>query len=126
MVRLLFLLLTTRWGLTIAGALLTIGGLVYGIGSHAVTYQRVSHDTVLHFLSPADASSSTGYLQLQNDPNLYVMNESDFTPPLTGTSFGDGNVIAYVYRPDQTTSIDVTATNNSTHLQGDAYTIGQI
>ena len=88
MVRLLFLLLTTRWGLTIVGALLTIGGLVYGIGSHAVTYQSVSQDTVIHYLSPADTSSSTGYLQLQNDPNLYVINESDFTPPLTGNSFG--------------------------------------
>ncbi len=126
MIRLLFLLLTTRWGLTIVGALLTIGGLVYGIGSHAVTYQSVSRDTVIHFLSPTDTSSSTGYLQLQNDPNLYVINESDFTPPLTGNSFGDGDVIAYVYRPDQTTSIDVMATNNLTHLEGNAYTIEQI
>ncbi len=126
MVRLLILLFTNRWGLIVVGALLAIGGLVSGIGSHTVAYQSVSMETVAHFLVPPSSSSSTiGYLQLQNDSNLYVINENDFTPSVSN-SFRDGDVISFVYRTDQTTSVDETASNYNTHLQGNAYTIEQI
>jgi hypothetical protein len=115
------------WGLIILGGILVIAGIYYGLGSHQVTYRSVGQETVTHFLS-GDGSSSdqNGYLQLENDPNLYVLNESDFTPTLNGNSFGDSDVISFIYRPDTTTSYDVKATNTSTELQGNFYTIEQI
>jgi len=127
LIRLLIFALSRWWGLIILGAIPVIFGIYYGVGSHQVTYRSVGQETVAHFLS-GDTSSSdqTGYLQLENDPRLYVINESDFTPRLNGNSFGDSDVISFIYRPDSTTSIDVSATNTSTHLQGEAYTIEQI
>ncbi len=127
MIRLLIFALSRQWGLIILGGILVIAGIYYGAGSHQVTYRSVGQETVAHFLS-GDGSSSdqNGYLQLENDPNLYVLNESDFTPALNGNSFGDGDVISFIYRPDSTTSFDVKATNTSTQLQGNFYTIEQI
>ncbi len=127
MIRLLIFALSRWWGLIILGAIPVIFGIYYGVGSHQVTYRSVGQETVAHFLS-GDGSSldQNGYLQLENDPNLYVLNESDFTPTLNGNSFGDGDVISFIYRPDSATSFDVKATNTSTHLQGNFYTIEQI
>lgn len=90
-------------------------------------YRSVSKETVAHFLSDSSSSSDhLGYLQLVNDSNLYLIYESDFTPTLNSNSFGDGDVISFIYRTDSPTTIDVSATNTSTHLVGDAYTIVQI
>ncbi len=109
------------------GGALIIFGVVLGATSHQVTYHAVNQETIAHFLS-GDSSSSDqkGYLQFENDSKLYLVNESDFTPKVDGKSFGDGDVISFVYRTDSPTSIDVSATNTSTHLVGDAYTIEQI
>ncbi len=109
------------------GGALIIFGVLFGSTSHQVTYNPVNQETIAHFLS-GDSSSSDqkGYLQFERDPKLYLINESDFTPKVDGNSFGDGDVISFVYRTDSPTTIDVSATNTSTHLVGDAYTVEQI
>jgi len=109
------------------GGALIIFGVIIGTTSHQVTYKAVNQETIAHFLS-GDSSSSDqkGYLQFESDSKLYLINESDFTPKVDGNSFGDGDVISFVYRTDSPTSIDVSATNTSTHLLGDAYTVEQI
>ncbi len=109
------------------GGALIIFGVVIGATSHQVTYNPVNQETIAHFLS-GDSSSSDhrGYLQFERDSKLYLINESDFTPKVDGSSFGDGDVISFVYRTDSPTTIDVSATNTSTHLVGDAYTVEQI
>jgi len=123
MIRLIILLFTRRWGLIIVGALVLIGGLIYGASSHNVAYQSVSPGSVAHFLS---GDSGTGYLQMTGSPKLYVLNESDFTPALSGTNtFGDGDNISFVYRTDSTTDIDQTSTIG-THLVGPAYTVVEL
>src|SRR6266700_3388924 len=110
----------------LGGALIIIGVLL-GVTSHQTTYKAVNQETIAHFLSDDSPSSDKrGFLQFEKDSRLYLINESDFTPKVDGNSFGDGDVISFVYRTDSPTTIDVSATNTSTHLAGDAYTVEQI
>lgn len=118
MIRLLIFLIT--------GLFCAIGGLFIGISSHQVTYRNGGREIVAHFLSGGSSSSNhIGYLQLENDNNLYIINEDDFSPRVQDRSFGDGDDISFIYRPVDTTNINVSATNTSTHMQGAAYTIVQ-
>jgi len=111
--------------LIILGVLGIVGGLILGFSSHQVTYQSVGQSTIAHFLS--SSSDSTGYFQMDGSSTLYYINESDFTPAINGSqTFSDGDAISFVYQPDDTTDIDVSSTNTSTHLQGTAYRIVQI
>ncbi len=119
MVRLLIFLVT--------GLLCAILGLFIGLSSHQVTYHNTEKEIVAHFLSGGSSSSNRiGYLQMVNDANLYIVNEDDFSPPVKDNSLGDGDTISFIYRPMDTTSINVSATNTSTHLQGAAFTIEQL
>ncbi len=118
MVRLLIFLVT--------GLVCAIVGLFIGLSSHQVTYHNAGKEIVAHFLSGGSSSSNRiGYVQMLNDTNLYIVNEDDFSPPVKDNSFGDGDTISLIYRPMDTTSINVSATNTSTHLQGSAVTIVQ-
>ncbi len=122
MVRLLILLFTRRLGLIIIGLLLLIGGAIYGATSHQVAYQSVARGSIAHYLS----DGTTGYLQMEGSPALYVINEHDFTPAINGTStFADGDSISFIYRTDSTNDVDQTSTLG-THLVGKAYTVVQI
>ena len=110
----------------LGGALIIVGVLV-GATSHQVAYMTVNRETVAHFLSDDSSSSDKrGFVQFERDSKLYLINENDFTPKVDGNSFGDGDVISFIYRTDSPTNIDVKALNTSTHLQGDAYKIEQI
>ena len=118
MVRLLIFLFT--------GLLCAICGLIIGLSSHQVTYRNTEREIVAHFLSGGSSSSNRiGYLQMVNDAKLYIINEDDFSPAVKDNSFGDGDTISFIYRPMDTTSINVSATNTSTHLQGPAFTVEQ-
>lgn len=110
--------------LIVLGGLGIIIGLILGFTSHAVTYLSVGQSTIAHFLSSSD--SNTGYFQMEGSSTLYIINENDFTPVINGTqTFVNGDVISFVYQPDDTTDIDITSTIG-THLQGPAYRIVQI
>lgn len=118
MIRLLIFLIT--------GMLCAIGGVFIGLSIHQVAYRNAGREIVAHFLSGGNSSSKRiGYLQMVNDTNLYIINEDDFSPAVKDNSFGDGDSISFIYRPVDTTSINVSATNTSTHMQGPAYTIEQ-
>jgi hypothetical protein len=110
----------------VTGLLCAIVGLFIGLSSHQVMYHNAGKEIVAHFLSGGSSSSNRiGYVQMLNDANLYIVNEDDFSPPVKDNSFGDGDTISLIYRPMDTTSINVSATNTSTHLQGSAFTIVQ-
>lgn len=110
----------------VAGSLCAVIGLVIGMSSHQVTYHNAGREIIAHFLSGGGSSSNRiGYLQMENDANLYIINEDDFSPSVKDNSFGDGDDISFIYQPEDTTTINVSATNTSTHLQGPAYTIEQ-
>jgi hypothetical protein len=48
MVRLAILLLSRRWGLIIVGVLLVIGGVIWGLTSHQVSYQSSQQGANYH------------------------------------------------------------------------------
>ncbi len=124
LIRLAIILFTRRWGLIVIGAICIIGGLVFGVLSHNVTYQRTGPAHIAHYL--ADTSSNDGYLQLDNGSTLYIVHQGDFSPSIDGiNTFKDGDTLSIVYRTDDTTSIDASSTIG-THLNGEAYNVVQI
>lgn len=113
-------LLTRRWALIIIGAILALGGLIFGFTSHQVAYKTTPQGTIAHFLAGDDG---TDYVQMDNGPTLYILKQQDFTPAIHGTdTFVNGDSVSLVYRPDNTTDIDVTSILG-THLVGKAYKV---
>jgi hypothetical protein len=77
---------------------------------------------IAHYLS----GRGTGYMQLEGNPTLYIVNEGDFLPAFSADYLNHGQiVISFLYRTDETTSIDASSDNN-VHLVGQAYTVEQI
>ncbi len=104
-------------GLGVAGIFI---GFALGFSSHQVTYQDVQHRQFEHYIH----DSGTSYMTMQNSSTIYVINKGDFSP-----SFNDQNLqstlISFVYRPDQTTDVDVSS-DKGTHLVGTGYTVVKI
>ena len=75
-----------------------------------------------HYLS----GRGFGYMQLEKSPTLYFVNEGQFLPAFSADYLNHGNVlISFLYRTDETTSIDASSGNN-VHLNGPAYSVEQI
>lgn len=106
----------------ILGVVLLCAGILYGIGSHQVTYQNVGQGTVAHYLS----LDGTGYLQMSGSPDLYAVKENDFTPKINSTTtLRDSDTISFTYDPTDTQNIDETSTLG-THLVGSAANVVSI
>jgi hypothetical protein len=121
------LLLRSRFGYWFLGGLgivVILIGLLVGTSSHQVTYSQISNATLSHYLAQTDGSDDTAYLQT-SDGTLYTLHQNDFTPTLSSDKI-TSRTISFVYNPTDTTSVDESSTNTSTHLQGDAYTIVQL
>src|SRR5206468_100489 len=66
------------------------------------------------------------YMQLEKSPTLYIINEGEFLPAFNAEYLNQGNVlISFLYRRDETSSIDVSSENN-VHLVGPAFTVVHI
>ncbi len=111
-----------RWGLILLGILLIIVGLMYGAIPQKTSYQSVTKAFIAHYLS----GRGIGYMQLEKSPTLYIVNEGEFLPAFSADYLNHGNVlISFLYRTDETTSIDASSDNN-VHLVGSAYTVERI
>src|SRR2546430_1187666 len=111
-----------RRGLILLGILLTISGLIYGAIPQKASYQSITKAFIAHYLS----GRGIGYMQLEKSPTLYIVDESEFLPAFSADYLNHGNVlISFLYRTDETTSIDASSDNN-VHLVGSAYTIERI
>ncbi len=111
-----------HWGLILAGIILSLGGLIYGAIPHQTPYQSIPKSFIAHYLS----GLGTGYIQLQGSPTLYIVNEGEFLPAFSADYLNHGQiVISFLYRTDETTSIDA-STGNNVHLVGPAYAVEQI
>ncbi|WP_052889131.1 hypothetical protein [Thermogemmatispora carboxidivorans] len=110
-----------RWLICLTGLLVVGLGLVVGWQSHQVTYRSSGRAAIAHYLS--DPQTHEGYLQLEGGSTLYLLREQDFTPPIKGTAtLKDLMLVAVLYRPDESTAIDVRA-RLGTHLVGSAYSV---
>ena len=111
-----------HWGLILMGILLIIGGLIYGSIPQKTPYQNITKAFMAHYLS----GRGIGYMQLEKSQTLYIVNEGQFLPAFSADYLNHGNVlISFLYRTDETTSIDASSGNN-VHLIGPAYTVEQI
>ena len=111
-----------RWGLILLGILFIIVGLIYGAIPHQTPYQSIPKSFIAHYLS----GRGIGYMQLEKSPTLYIVNEGEFLPAFSADYLNHGNVlISFLYRTDETTSIDASSDNN-VHLVGPAYTVERI
>jgi hypothetical protein len=110
------------WGLLFVGIILTLSGLIYGAIPHQTPYQNIPKSFIAHYLS----GRGIGYMQLEKSPTLYIVNEGEFLPAFSADYLNHGQiVISFLYRTDETTSIDA-STGNNVHLAGPAYTVEQI
>ncbi|MBX5448496.1 hypothetical protein [Thermogemmatispora sp.] len=110
-----------RWLICLTGLLVIGLGLIVGWQSHQVTYRSSGRAAIAHYLS--DPQTHEGYLQLEGSPTLYLLREQDFAPPIKGTTtLKDLMLVGLLYRPDESTAIDVQA-RMGTHLVGQAYTV---
>lgn len=111
-----------RWGLILLGVLLIGCGLNYGAIPQKTPYQSFTKAFMAHYLS----GRGIGYMQLDKSPTLYIVNEGEFLPAFSADYLNHGNVlISFLYRTDETTSIDASSDNN-VHLIGSAYTVERI
>lgn len=121
------LLLRTRYGYWFLGGIgiiVILIGLLVGTSSHQVTYSQISDATLSHYLTQPNGSDDTAYLET-SDGTLYTLHQNDFTPTLNSDKI-TSRTISFIYNPTDTTSVDESSTNTSTHLQGEAYTIVQL
>ncbi len=108
-----------RWGLILLGIFLIIVGLMYGAIPQKTSYQSFTKAFIAHYLS----GRGIGYMQLDKSPTLYIVNEGEFLPTFSADYLNHGNVlISFLYRTDETTSIDASSDNN-VHLVGSAFPI---
>lgn len=108
--------------LIILGVLLVLIGIGFGASSHSTTYKQVSQDTIKHYIS----DGTTGDLQMASSPDLYVVNEGDFSPKISGTqTLQDNDTISFVVDPTSTTNID-SQSNIGTHLVGTGENVVEI
>src|SRR6266571_1297235 len=111
-----------RRGLILLGILLTISGLIYDAIPQKTPYQNITKAFIAHYLS----GRGIGYMQLEKSPTLYIVNEGEFLPAFSADYLNHGNVlISFLYRTDETTSIDASSDNN-VHLVGSAFPIVRI
>ncbi len=85
--RFLLVLVTTSLGWVVIGVGLLVGGLIWGMNSHQVSYVQGGHDHYQAFLT-----QDNGYIIFQqvNTDNYYVMHIPDYSPAIdTATILDD-------------------------------------
>ena len=111
-----------RWGLTLLGIVLIMCGLIYSAIPQTTPYQEISKAFLVHYLS----GRGIGYMQLEKSSSLYIVNEGDYIPAFSADYLNHGNVlISFLYRSDETTSIDVSS-DNHVHFVGQAFPVVRI
>ena len=111
-----------RWGLILLGIVLIMCGLIYSAIPQTTPYQEISKAFLVHYLS----GRGIGYMQLEKSSSLYIVNEGDYIPAFSADYLNHGNVlISFLYRSDETTSIDVSS-DNHVHLVGSAFPVVRI
>jgi hypothetical protein len=109
-------------GLVLIGMLLVVFVILCVAIPQKVPYQSITKVFLAHYLT----GRGIGYMQLEQSPILYIVNEGEFLPAFSADYLTHGNVlISFLYRTDETTNIDVTSDNN-VHLFGQAYPVERI
>ncbi|HEY1354390.1 MAG TPA: hypothetical protein VGF67_32675 [Ktedonobacteraceae bacterium] len=122
MARLVIFLLTRRWGLLIVGAALIIGGVIWGMTSHQITYQT-SQQGVTYHIAMGETSGNV-YINPDKSSNYFVAFKSDFTPSISQSDIDNSDTIDFVARTD-TSSLDPALQTGGTTIN-DAHKIEKL
>jgi hypothetical protein len=96
--RLIMRLLRRRWGLILIGAIMVIGGLIWGLTSHQVGYQS-SQQNVTYRIAIGSQSGNT-YIHADRSSDYFAAFSGDFNPPITQSAIDNSNTISFVARTD--------------------------
>lgn len=99
MVRLAILLLSRRWGLIIVGAALLVGGLIWGMTSHQVSYTQLNNVTVDDYKLRTGTQSGNLYINKEGSNEFYVAFSTDFS--ISDNDLNKTAAISFVARTDQ-------------------------
>jgi len=91
-------LLRRRWGLILIGAIMVIGGLIWGLTSHQVGYQS-SQQNVTYRIAIGSQSGNT-YIHADGSSDYFAAFSGDFNPPITQSAIDNSNTISFVARTD--------------------------
>lgn len=122
MARFVIFLLTRRWGLLIVGLALLIGGVIWGMTSHQVTYQT-SQQGITYHIAIGETSGNV-YINPEGSSDYFVAFKSDFTPSIAQSDIDNSNTIDFVARTD-TSSLDPALQTNGTTIN-DAHKIEKL
>jgi hypothetical protein len=122
MARLIILLLTRRWGLLIVGAILIIGGAVWGMTSHQVTYQTSKQGVTYHIA--IGETSGNVYINPDGSSDYFVAFKNDFNPQITQSDIDNSDTLTFIARTD-TSSLDPALQANGTTIN-DAHKIEKL
>ncbi|GHO73644.1 hypothetical protein KSD_14150 [Ktedonobacter sp. SOSP1-85] len=112
--------------LILSGLILAIGGLIYGTRSHDLGYQSSEQGTLQHAIyqsdptTPNSSSSGTEYLQLSNDPKIYIVNVADIANANKLNALSAHN---YTFRYDSDTAQPINVTGKDTATYSSNYTL---
>ncbi len=122
MARLVILLLTRRWGLLIVGLALIIGGVVWGMTSHQVTYQNSKQGVTYHIA--IGETSGNVYINADGSSDYFVAFKNDFNPQISQSDIDNSDTLEFVARTD-TSSLDPALNANGTTIN-DAHKIEKL
>lgn len=106
------------------GLIIVAVGWLIAQSSYQVSFQQVSDAALQHYVSGNADNGHTSYFTVAGSTAIFIVHENDFSPAVTFDSLGQGN-ISYFYDPNNTTDVDVSATNGL-HLKGTGYPVVQI
>jgi len=117
------ILLTNRWGLTIVGLALLIGGLIWGFSSHQVHYIQINNASPDTYDLGTGESSGNLYINVKGSDNYYVGFASDFT--VSSDDLSNTASFSMIAR-DDTSSLDPPLNADDGSTIDDAHKIEQL
>lgn len=101
MVGLTRLLLRRSWGWLVVGIIMVIGGLIWGLTSHQVTYANSQQNASYHIA----IGESTGnvYINADGSSDYFAAFSGDFSPAITQSDIDNSTAISFIARTDTST-----------------------
>jgi hypothetical protein len=112
--RFLLLLITRRWGWALIGALIIVGGVLWGVSSPLIPYENSllnssNQDSV--YIGATSDGNIYIWTTDKTNPTFYVARTSDFNPPIDRTKIHLDSRLNFVDRSD-TINLKATLADN--------------
>ena len=108
MARFLRLLVTRRWGWTIIGLVVVLGGSLWGLSSPVIPYETSS--SISYYIAAANDGNVYIYPTSSTNSTYFVARQADFNPPIDRTQIHLDTQLSFIARTD-TISVNDTLTD---------------